>query len=87
MNIISVAFATIFLIILLFVVLSVYLDKSIKIVITHKQEFTESDRQLLEDLYNQNGDPQSSDAVLQDSLDEMVRTVNSIMLDEENTNG
>lgn len=86
MTIISVAFATIFLIILLFVVLSVYLDKSIKIVITHKQEFTESDRQLLEDLYNQNGDPKDAEA-LQDSFDEMVKTVNSIMLDEENTNG
>jgi hypothetical protein len=59
---------------------------TIKINITTKQEFSQEDRALLEDLYNKDGDPKSED--VQATLDEVLRNVNAIMLgDEENTNG
>lgn len=50
------------------------------ITITYKQEFSEEDRQLLEDLYNNEGDPKS-EYDMKDAFDAVVRTVNDIMLD------
>ncbi len=58
----------------------------INININVKQEFSQEDRALLEDLYNKDGDAKEKD--MQESLDDILKTVNSIMLgDEENING
>lgn len=59
------------------------------ITITIKQEFSESDRQLLEDLYNQDGDLKDRrEEQMLEALDSAVRNINSIILDtEEETNG
>lgn len=46
-----------------------------------KQEFSESDRQLLEDLYNEKGDIKNEDADFQEALDDVVKSINNIMLD------
>lgn len=48
--------------------------------ITVKQEFSAEDRQLLEDLYNKEGDPEYE---MKSSMDDMLREVNNIMLDRE----
>lgn len=59
----------------------------INININVKQEFSQEDRALLEDLYNKDGDVKGQDDI-QESLDNLLRNVNSIMLgDEESTNG
>lgn len=53
-----------------------------EITINYKQEFSDEDRQLLEDLYNNEGDPkQNYDP--QEAFDSIVQTVNDIMLDKE----
>lgn len=59
---------------------------NINININVKQEFSQEDRALLEDLYNKDGDSKQDD--MQESLDTLVKNINSIMLgDEENLNG
>lgn len=61
---------------------------AINININVKQEFSQEDRALLEDLYNSKGDLKNSSEDAQSSLDEIVKTVNAIMLgDEEQVNG
>lgn len=50
--------------------------------ITVKQEFSAEDRQLLEDLYNKEGDPDPN-YDMKDSIDEVLKEVNNIMLDRE----
>lgn len=59
------------------------------ITITIKQEFSESDRQLLEDIYNQDGDLKDKrEEQMLEALDSAVRNINSIILDsEEGING
>lgn len=59
------------------------------ITITIKQEFSESDRQLLEDIYNQDGDLKDKrEEQMLEALDSAVRNINSIILDsEEGMNG
>ena len=59
------------------------------ITIIIKQEFSESDRQLLEDIYNQDGDLKDKrEEQMLESLDSAVRNINSIILDsEEGMNG
>lgn len=59
------------------------------ITITIKQEFSESDRQLLEDIYNQDGDLKDKrEEQMLEALDSAVRNINSILLDsEEGING
>lgn len=49
-----------------------------------KQEFSESDRQLLEDLYNKDGElkDKREDQMLE-ALDDAVRSINNIMLGTE----
>lgn len=47
-----------------------------------KQQFSEEDRQLLEDLYNSEGDPKS-EYDLKNSIDSVLTEVNNIMLDTE----
>ena len=74
--------------ILIIVVIGYALIKGchINININVKQEFSQEDRALLEDLYNKDGDAKEKD--MQESLDDILKTVNSIMLgDEENING
>lgn len=57
--------------------------------VTLKQEFSEEDRKLLEDLYNSDGDAKpGQEQDLLNSLDEAVKSINSIMLGtEEESNG
>lgn len=58
------------------------------ITITYKQEFSDDDRQLLEDMYNSDGDMKNREAVMMEALDNAVRNINNIMLDvEDDTNG
>lgn len=52
------------------------------ITITYKQEFSEEDRQLLEDLYNKDGDMKDK-LDMNEALDTAVRAINDIMLDNE----
>lgn len=51
--------------------------------VTVKQEFSESDRQLLEDIYNEKGDLKNNDAEVLEALDEAVKNINNIMYDTE----
>lgn len=56
------------------------------ITITYKQEFSEKDRQFLEDLYNKEGDPKEKE--MQETFDNVVQAINEIMLGaEDQTNG
>lgn len=59
---------------------------SINININFKQEFSQEDRALLEDLFNKDGEPkEESDTV---TFDDVLKNVNAIMLgDEESING
>lgn len=60
---------------------------TVNINITVKQEFSAEDRQLLEDVFNKDGDPKDG-FNFADSLDSVVRSINDIMLDnEEESNG
>ncbi|MBP5596728.1 MAG: hypothetical protein J6Y02_15180 [Pseudobutyrivibrio sp.] len=61
---------------------------NININVTIKQEISEDDRQLLEDMYNSDGDMKNREAVMMEALDNAVRNINNIMLDvEDDTNG
>lgn len=61
---------------------------NININVTLKQEFSEDDRQLLEDIYNKDGDLKDRETVMMEALDNAVRNINNIMLDaEDDTNG
>ena len=60
---------------------------NINININIKQEFSNEDRQLLEDLFNKDGDLKDKDDEAMAALDELVQTVNSIMLGEEDLDG
>ena len=60
---------------------------NINININIKQEFSNEDRQLLEDLFNKDGDLKDKDDEARAALDELVQTVNSIMLGEEDLDG
>jgi hypothetical protein len=53
---------------------------NININISVKQEFSAEDRQLLEDLYNNEGDPKEQFDV-NAAFDNLVKSVNDIMLD------
>lgn len=52
------------------------------ITIVYKQEFSEEDRQLLEDLYNNEGDPKDQDDV-NAVFDNLIKSVNDLMLDND----
>lgn len=61
---------------------------SINVNISVKQEFSQEDRALLEDLFNKDGDFKDDTNDVQESLDELVKSINSVMLgDEEQING
>ena len=61
---------------------------NININVTVKQEISEDDRQLLEDIYNNDGDMKNRETVMMEALDNAVRNINNIMLDaEDDTNG
>lgn len=66
--------------ILMVIMFGLFKFMNANITIVYKQEFSEEDRQLLEDLYNKEGDPKSQYAV-KDAFDELVKSVNDIMLD------
>lgn len=67
------------------VVIICWLLKSIhNINIIIKQEFSDSDRQLLEDLYNQDGELKDKrETQMLEALDGAVRSINNIMLGTE----
>ena len=54
-----------------------------------KQEFSDSDRQLLEDLYNKDGELKDKrETQMLEALDDAVRSINNIMLGiEEESDG
>lgn len=74
--------------IILVVIYALVKGCNININVTVKQEISEDDRQLLEDIYNNDGDMKNREAVMMDALDNAVRNINNIMLDaEDDTNG
>lgn len=61
---------------------------NININVTLKQEFSQEDRQLLEDIYNKDGDIKDREHIMMEALDDAVRNINNIILDvEEEANG
>ena len=74
--------------IILVVIYAFFKGCNINITVTVKQEFSDDDRQLLEDLYNKDGDMKDRETIMMEALDNAVRNINNIMLDvEEDTNG
>ena len=60
---------------------------SININVTVKQEFSAEDRQLLEDVFNKEGELKN-EYDMKESFDQAVKAINDIMLgDEEESNG
>lgn len=62
-----------------------FMDIEHNINISVKQEFSESDRQLLEDIYNEKGDMKDKDNEVMEALDEVIKNINDVMLDKEDT--
>ena len=61
---------------------------NVNININVKQEFSQEDRQLLEDLFNEQGEYKDNKNDVQESLDELIKNVNSVMLGlEDDTDG
>lgn len=60
--------------------LAIFKFMKAEITINYKQEFSDEDRKLLEDLYNNDGDPKEKYDV-NEAFDNLVKTVNDIMLD------
>lgn len=60
--------------------LAIFKFMKAEITINYKQEFSDEDRRLLEDLYNNDGDPKEKYDV-NEAFDNLVKTVNDIMLD------
>lgn len=57
--------------------------------ITYQQKFSEEERQLLEDLYNEKGDIKNREFDMLETLDGAIREINSIMTgaEEDEING
>lgn len=60
--------------------LAIFKFMKAEITINYKQEFSDEDRKLLEDLYNNDGDPKEKYDI-NEAFDNLVKTVNDIMLD------
>ena len=59
----------------------------VNINVTVKQEFSEEDRQLLEDIFNKVGDPKH-EYETKEAFDQAVKAINDLMLgNEEESNG
>ena len=59
----------------------------VNINVTVKQEFSAEDRQLLEDVFNKDGDPKGQFET-QEAFDQAVKAINDLMLgSEEESNG
>ena len=56
---------------------------NLSISVVMKQEFSESDRQLLEDIYNKDGDLKSKDDDIMEAFDTVIKNINDVMLDKE----
>ena len=54
---------------------------NVNININVKQEFSSEDRQLLEDLFNKDGDPKTVEDTV--NVDEVLKTINDFMLGNE----
>ena len=74
--------------VVLVIIYALFKGCNININVTLKQEFSQEDRQLLEDIYNDKGELKRDDLELQNAFDEIVKNVNDIMLGvEDDTNG
>ena len=76
--------AIVFVVMAMFMMVAIFMGEH-NITVVAKQEFSAEDRQLLEDLYNEQGDLKSKDADIRDALDQAVKNINEIMLDMEDT--
>ena len=80
----------ILIIFVIFVVLYALIKGTVvNINVTVKQEFSAEDRQLLEDIYNRDGDIKNNYSDTMNAVDEVVKSINELMLgeDTEDTNG
>lgn len=68
--------------VILVVLYALFRGCAVNINVTYRQEFSEHDRQLLEDIYNKEGDPDSKISYNAE-FDNLIKTVNDIMLGEE----
>lgn len=68
--------------ILIVIVFGLFKLMNANITIVYKQEFSDEDRQLLEDLYNNEGDPKSQYNV-DKAFDSLIKSVNDLMLDND----
>lgn len=68
--------------ILIVIMFGLFKFMNANITIVYKQEFSEEDRQLLEDLYNNEGDPKDQDDV-NAAFDNLIKSVNDLMLDND----
>lgn len=68
--------------ILIVIVFGFFKLMNANITIVYKQEFSDEDRQLLEDLYNNEGDPKSQYNV-DKAFDSLIKSVNDLMLDND----
>lgn len=72
----------IFIIIVVFVIIYALVEGcNVNININVKQEFSSEDRQLLEDLFNKDGDPKTVEATV--NVDEVLKNINDFMLGNE----
>lgn len=72
----------IFIVIVVFVIIYALVEGcNVNININVKQEFSSEDRQLLEDLFNKDGDPKTVEATV--NVDEVLKNINDFMLGNE----
>lgn len=72
----------IFIVIVVFVIIYALVEGcNVNININVKQEFSNDDRQLLEDLFNKDGDPKTVEETV--NVDEVLKNINDFMLGNE----
>jgi hypothetical protein len=72
----------IFIVIVVFVIIYALVEGcNVNININVKQEFSSEDRQLLEDLFNKDGDPKTVEETV--NVDEVLKNINDFMLGNE----
>lgn len=72
----------IFIVIVVFVIIYALVEGcNVNININVKQEFSSEDRQLLEDLFNKDGDPKTVEDTV--NVDEVLKNINDFMLGNE----
>ena len=72
----------IFIVIVVFIIIYALVEGcNVNININVKQEFSSEDRQLLEDLFNKDGDPKTVEETV--NVDEVLKNINDFMLGNE----